>query len=335
MQAVKNNIFNYYKDKTVLITGATGYIGSALLSALSYVPCNIVALVKNGESLEVTPGVTAKISSIEADICSEGVWDELLGKIDILFHFAAQTSSKFANEHPLKDLEINLLPIASMIDTCQKNAFSPDIIFSGTVTEVGFTKNYPIDEAFKDSPITIYDIDKLAAEKYLLYYSSQLKGRAVILRLPNVYGPGPKSSSADRGILNAMIKRALNSQVLTIYGDGNFVRDYIYIDDVVKAFLMAAVKIEVLKGDYYIIGSGIGHTIKEAFSIIRDKVVEKTGTRAQITHISMPEGLSWIEHRNFVADTSKFNALTGWTAEVTLKEGIRRTIEYYLKEKGR
>ena len=329
--------FNYtphYKNKTILVTGGAGYIGSSVIRALSSVPCSIIALIKKGDVFSAPLEGSAKISVVEADVRNKEIWKKLLEKVDILFHFAAQTSSKVANENPCRDAEINLLPIINIIEVCQKNKFSPHIIFSGTVTEVGFTDTYPVNETFKDIPTTVYDINKLAAEKYLQYYSNQLDNHAVILRLANVYGPGPRSSSADRGILNLMIHKALRSEPLTIYGEGDFVRDYVYIDDVVEAFLTAAVKIDLLSGNYYIIGSGVGYTIKDAMNIIREAVTQKTGRRVEILHVSLPKNLSQIEYRNFVADTSKFSTATGWKAKVSLPEGINQTIDYFLKVKG-
>ena len=328
----KNNKLFHYKNKTILITGASGYIGSSVIRALSSTPCNITALVEEGSVCDIFPKGVAKISIFKADIRNREIWKDLLENVDILFHFAAQTSSRKANQNPSMDVEINLLPIVSIIETCQKNNFSPHIIFSGTVTQVGFTASYPVNETFIDLPITVYDINKLTAEKYLQCYSNQLNNYAVVLRLPNVYGPGPRSSSADRGVLNAMVRKALREEPLTIYGEGNFVRDYIYIDDVVEAFLVAGAKTDILKGKYYIIGSGVGYTIKEAFTLIRDAVAEKIGKESKILHVSLPDNLSQIEYRNFVADTTKFHTATGWRARVSLRGGIDRTIDYYLKE---
>jgi UDP-glucose 4-epimerase len=313
--ANKMKLISYYKKKTVLVTGGSGYIGSGLIKRLKTVPCCLIAPTKN-----------------EADIRKKGIWKELLKKVDVLFHLAGQTSSKFSNEKPLLDTKINLLPVINIIKTCQKNNLSPDIIFAGTATEVGLTKRYPVNEAFKNQPITVYDINKLAAEKYLQYYSYQLGKRAVTLRLANVYGPGPASSRADRGILNLFIKKALRREDITIYGKGNFVRDYIYIDDVVNAFLVAGVKIDVLKGNYFIIGSNQGHTIKEMATLISQEVAKKTGRRVKIVHVVPPENLSPIEFRNFIADSRQFMAKTGWQPKVSLRQGIKRTIDFFLKD---
>jgi len=327
-----SNYSSYYQDKTILVTGGLGYIGSSVIGMLSGLACNIIVADKVSRGLRGFPEAAAKISLIEADIRERDIWRGLLDDVDILFHFAAQTSSKISNDNPLRDTEMNLLPIISLVETCQKDKVSPRIIFSGTATQVGFTEDFPVNEDFKDLPVTVYDINKLAAEKYLQYYGSQLKNKAVTLRLANVYGPGPRSSSADRGILNLMVQKAIKGEAITIYGDGNFIRDYVYIDDVARAFLSAGANIEKLSGNYFIVGSGEGHTIAEAFTLIRDIAKEKTGKASQILHVPLPEGLSKIEYRNFVADVAKFNDVTGWSPKVSLKQGIEQTLDYYLKE---
>ena len=320
---------SYYRNKTVLITGAAGYIASAVMKALKDVPCTILAADRQSPDLAFSP-TAAKIKPLTTDIQREDIWETLLKGVDIVFHLAAQTSSKASDADPLRDARINLLPMIHMIDTCRKKDLHPQVIFSGTVTQAGFTDSYPVNEDHKDAPITVYDINKLAAEKYLAFYKRQGSKAAVTLRLANVYGPGPKSSSADRGILNAMVRRAVKGEAITIYGQGDFVRDYIYIDDVARAFLMAAEHSDSFKHDYYLIGSGRGTTIKEAFTLVRDLAAKKTGKKSDIVHQDLPEGISPIEQRNFAADSSRFRKACGWQPAIDLREGLEKTIEYYL-----
>ncbi len=322
---------SYYRDKTILITGGTGYLGFSLAQKLSSVACDIILLSRKNAIPEI-PNSLANISLVTNDVKSSEMWIDLLQGVDIVFHFAAQTSSKYANENPRDDMASNLFPVVDIIEACQKYDYFPDIIFSATSTQVGLTLDPPIKEDRIDAPVTVYDINKLAAEKYLMYYSNQLGRRAVSLRLTNVYGPGPASSKNDRGILNMMVKRALHKEPLTVYGDGEFIRDYVYVDDVINAFLTAGAQINKLKGDYYLIGSGVGYTIKAMMKEIADQVEQKVGHKSAIEHVPMPNGISAIEFRNFVADTSKFRQQTAWRPEHPLQEGIKKTIEFFQKE---
>ena len=326
------NLTEYYKGKTILVTGGTGFIGSSVIRSLSEVECNIICCGRKERDHDLMTGTRAIIRDRRCDIRSPAIWDKILEGVDIVFHFAAQTSSQFANQNPCEDMEINLTPIACLIDTCQKKEIRPDIIFPGTVTQVGFTTSYPVDERACDVPITVYDINKLAVEKYLHYYGSQMGGRAATLRLANVYGPGPKSGRPDRGILNMMVMRALGGEPLTVFGKGNFVRDYIFIDDVVSAFLIAGAGFPVTNGKYYVLGSGVGHTIREMAEAVRNLTGKISGKSVEIQHVPPPASLSQIELRHFVANTSRFRADTGWVPRVTLEEGIKRTIESFLRK---
>ena len=115
---------------------------------------------------------------------------------------------------------------------------------------------------------------------------------------------------------------------MTVFDDGHHVRDYVFIDDVVSAFLTAGSHSSELSGNYYVIGSGQGFRIVDAINLVADRVKLLHGYRPQVQHVPAPEGLSPIEERDFVADTGLFQAATNWRANVTLEQGIDRTIEY-------
>lgn len=321
-----------FENKNVLITGATGYIGSSLTTALSSINCNLFLQSRNITVPKALTKTKATIHQINADITEKDFWTSNLKNVDILFHLAAQTSSQMANSEPLHDLEINVLPILRLIDACTKRNYSPDIIFSGAVTQVGYTNGGKVNESYRDLPVTMYDIHKLASEKYLQYYSNQLNKRSTTLRLCNIFGPGPASSKSDRGIINQMIVKALKGEPLTIFGDGSYVRDYLYITDVVEAFLNAAISIDKTKGNYYVLGSGIGTSLAQIAKLIAKEVEKQTGKKTNITYVPFPPNTSQIEYRNFTADSSLFKNDTGWVARTTLRAGIQKTVEYFLNQ---
>ena len=318
-----------FTGKKILITGGAGYLASNLVALLKNSDCHIIRLDRQDACREPVKGA-AQITDVYGDVGDPTIWERCLPGIDFVFHFAAQTSTYIANDDPVSDHSVNVMPMLHLLEACRRLGNCPTVCFSSTVTVAGIPERLPVDENHPDHPLTVYDLHKLMAEQYLGWYAEQGFVRGVTLRLANVYGPGPRSSRSDRGILNQMIRRALAGDPLTVYGTGNQIRDYIYVEDVAKAFIAAALHCEALNGRYFIIGSGRGHSIAEAMRMITERSAEKTGKTVAVQHIDPPGSLSPIEQRNFVADSRLFIEQTGWRASHTLAEGIDQTMEAFL-----
>jgi nucleoside-diphosphate-sugar epimerase len=332
LNAATEEIRDYYSGKRVLVTGGGGYLGTNLINLLSCIDCHIVRLGRSPEAFSpVTPGA-ARVSEMKGDVRDRQSWKEALADIDVVFHFAAQTSVPRAEADARADLENNVLPMVTLLEVCRQNGFQPSVIFSGTVTEAGIPECLPVSEAHRDKPVTVYDLHKLMAENYLKYYAAHGTVRGATLRLANVYGPGPKSSSADRGVLNMMIRKAINGEPLTVYGEGTNLRDYSFVEDVVVAFVEAARNIDRVNGAHFVIGSGHGHTIDEAARLVSERVALKTNVRADVRHVDPPQPQPAINDRNFVADSRLFMQATGWEPRWSFADGIDRTIEAFTCE---
>ena len=326
---LNNETLAAFQGKKILITGGGGYIASRIVNLLQDIDCSVIRLARPDAFLSPANG-RLKIQDIVGDVRQIAVWEQALRDIDIVFHLAAQTSAYEANREPVDDLQSNVMPMLHMLETCLRKGWHKIILFSSTVTIAGIPVFLPVSEAHPENPVTIYDLHKQMAENYLKYYIKQDAIRGAVLRLANVYGPGPKSSRSDRGILNQMIRKALAGEPLTVYGVGAQLRDYVYVDDVALAFLDAAGKIESVNGRHFVIGSGQGYTIAQAMSLVSERVALKTGIAVPVLHVDSPSSLLPIESRNFVADTGQFNGATGWKAHYSLADGIDRTVEAYL-----
>lgn len=332
MKNIREFSKSYYEGKRIVVTGAFGYIGSAIVNILSDISCNLVLLTREKKKKVFKQASRALTQIIQFDIAKENNWDEILKNTDIIFHLAAQTSSRLADQDPVLDLKTNVLPVAAIIESAKKQKKPPQIVYSATVTQAGLTPKLPVTEDFKDAPITIYDINKLTAEKYLQFYAQRLGGKAVSLRLSNIYGPSFTNLGGDRNIVNNMIIKALSGENLPVYGKGDFIRDYVYISDVASAFLLAGINMEKISGNYYIISSGKGSTFLDVMNLIVKQVGIINRKRVRIDHIEAPIGLSPIEFRNFIGDSMRFKKSTNWQIEVKLEEGVKKTIEYFNKK---
>lgn len=317
------------KNKKIVITGAGGYIGSKLVTAIKDIDCLICRVSRNKSILPVIKNKCAKIMDYEGSIQDSCFLREFLPESDIVFHLSGQTNLNFAQQNVAADWNANVLPMQQLLEYCRQIKLSPVIIFSGTATQVGLTSTLTVNESMPDLPITIYDLHKLNAEDYLKTYSAQTLVKGVSLRLTNVYGPGSASINQNRGIINQMTSNAINGQALTVYGDGKFIRDYIFIDDVIAAFLNAVQFIDNLKSRHFLIGSGRGIYISDAIHAIADNAQQLTGNAVAVNNIPMPLQLNPIEKRNFIADISAFCKNTYWMPAIEFGQGIRETVKYF------
>lgn len=319
----------FFSGKKILITGGTGYLAAGVVSLLKDVDCRLIRLGRSAEGRDKVTGI-ARVMDVIGDIRDPDLWQRSLDGVDVIFHFAAQTSTYVANAEPLADHSVNVLPMLQLLESCRRQKLCPIICFASTVTVAGIPQSLPVAEDHPDQPLTVYDLHKQMVEQYLRWYAGQGVVRGVTLRLPNIFGPGPRSSVADRGVLNQMIRRALSGEDLTVYGTGEQLRDYLYIEDAGRAFLAIAEHGAELNGQHFVIGSGVGHTITEAMEMVAARVTARTGKPVTVQHVPPPANLSPIEARNFIADPRRFSAATGWQPHYSLSAGIDRTLEVLL-----
>jgi len=324
----QSSLSEFYQNKRILITGASGYIAWNLIKWLVKFDCTIVCFSRIANKIE-RQEAKASLKFIEGSYQDEVAFKNAVKNTDIIFHLASQTSVYEAEKNPLIDYEANIRPMQLLLEVCRQEKTCPIIIFSGTSTQCGIPEKLPVDENVQDTPITTYDFHKLQAENWLKFYTGQGWVEGVSFRLTNVYGPGPKSSSSERGILNLMIKKALNGEDLTVYGTGEYIRDYIYIDDVVFAFLSAPLYIKHSKGKHFVLGSGEGTTIHDAITLVGELVSLQTGNKVVVNNVELPSGLLQIEFRNFIADIRSLKQMEVINVQHSLENGIKETSKYF------
>jgi nucleoside-diphosphate-sugar epimerase len=300
----------------VLITGASGFVGRALVERLLSRGHTLVGLSRTAQP--ATTGVTW----VQHDLFNDPPDHLSLPPVEVVYHLAGQTSTYQAQKDPIGDLSVNVVGSLRLLEYFRKQQLSPFVVITGTATEVGLSDRLPINEDLSDHPVTFYDLSKLTAERYLQQYVREGWIRGCCLRLANVFGRPDRSREIDRGIIDKVFNRALAGQRITIYGSGAYVRDYIFIDDVVAALEVAPQYPDSTNGRVFYIGSGTGIALKDAFLQVGALAATITGVPVEHEHVAPPPGLSPIEFRNAIIDTSAFRTATGWRAEFDFAAGL-------------
>ncbi|MEN9625899.1 MAG: hypothetical protein RL557_227 [archaeon] len=318
-------------DKNILITGGAGFLASNLARKLLE-ENNITLFVKpNTDKYRIQDIIDHKnLTIIEGNLLDNELLQKIIKDKDYLFHFAWQTDLKKSMAQPSKDLQEDIGGLIILLETCKQINQSIKIIFTSAVTVIGDASQLPSNENEQENPLSVYDLHKLMAEKYLQLYYKNYKLKTCSLRLSNVFGEYQKIDNPNRGVLNFMIGRALRGEPLTVYGDGEFIRDYCYIQNYCDAFIAAAESPKT-EGEVFVLGSGEGKTMNQVVQKIKEITEQLTTKKVEIQHIPFPEGSHQINKRNFFADHSKFTQATGWKPTISFDEGLKRTIEFYLK----
>jgi UDP-glucose 4-epimerase len=306
----------------IAVTGGAGFIGSNLADAL----------IANGHKVTIIDNlITGKRENIpsaadfqEIDIASP-VIDKVFerGQFDIMYHLAAQMDVRKSVENPAFDAEINILGGINLLQACVKHKVKK-VIFSSTGGAIyGEQEVFPADELHAANPVSPYGISKLAFEKYLFFYNLQWGLSYVCLRYANVYGPR-QNSEGEAGVVAIFCKKLLKGEKAVIYGDGGQTRDFVFVEDVVNANLLA------LKFDTsmaFNVGTGIETNINDLFEKIRNGVGSK---QARINLDGKPG-----EQRRSCISYDKSRKFLGWEPKVTLDKGVEKTVAFFKAQVGK
>ena len=317
------------KHKKILITGG-GFLGSNLARRLLDEGNEITLFFRANTDLSRIKDIIGNrnLKLVDGSLLDKEDIKKAIKNKDYLFHFAWQTDLKKSMEKPVEDLNNDVLGLVNILETCKEFNREIKIIFASAVTVIGNASKLPSNEYEEENPLSVYDLHKLIAEKYLQFYYKSFEIKSCVLRLSNVFGEHQKIDNPNRGVLNFMIGKSLRGEPLTVYGDGKWIRDYCYVQNYIDAFILAAESGNT-NGEIYVLGSGEGRTFNEAVEKIKSIVESLTGKKVFIEHVPFPESEHEINKRNFIADYSKFNSATNWLPKISFEEGLRKTIEFY------
>jgi len=252
-----------------LVIGGNGFIGTHLVAALKAEGIRVRVFDRYPNKF-VEPDTT--IEYITGDLGNHGALNEIVNGMDWVFHLAYTTLPKTSNDDPVYDVRSNLVDTIQLLQECNNFGIKKVVFVSSGGTVYGIPQTIPITENHPNDPICSYGITKLAIEKYLQLFYHLYKLDYVVLRLSNPYGPG-QNPNAKQGAIGVFLGRVARGEPINIWGDGEVVRDYLYIEDAANALIKAAHYVATdNKPRIFNIGSGQGHSVNEIVNFIRSTV---------------------------------------------------------------
>lgn len=302
----------------ILITGGLGFIGSHLADQLQNNDLTIATKSFSKKKNITHIDKNTKIEKI--DVTSYAKMGNLIEKTkpDIIFHLAGQTSHSKSFENPIHDLDVNSKSTLFMLEKIRKSDLKCRFILGSTFIVVGRPKKLPVNEETRCNPTTLYGTHRLASEHYCKIYHDVYGLDTLIFRITNSFGPREQYIQTKNAI-NYLIYKAFKGEEITIFDKGRFFRDLIYVSDVIAAIKTLSKKGK--SGNLYWISSA-----KKTWFYQLGKWLEEL-TNAKVKYVDSPSYTKKVDVGNFVVDNSKLKAL-GWKPKVTVKEGIRKTLQY-------
>ena len=317
------------RKKKVLITGGLGMIGSTIAHKLVEIGADVTLIdafiEPYGANYFNIKGIENKVTVNISDIRDKESIKELVFGKDIIFNLAGQVSHNDSLENPFLDADINYIGQLNVLEAVRKYASNATVLFAGSRLQFGEIEKIPVSEDHPLKPKTPYALNKGASENLYLFYHRVHSISTVVFRIANPYGPRAQMRHPKYCIINWFLRLAIDNQTIKIFGDGNQVRDYIYIDDLAEAFILAAVN-ERAAGEVFNIGSGVGTRFKDMANLILKNV-----KKGEVEHVPWPEKYINVETGDYISDIRKAERMLGWVPKTSLKEGVKRMFRYYQK----
>jgi UDP-glucose 4-epimerase len=310
-----------------MITGGLGFIGSNIARTLVDLEADVLlvdSLIPDyGGNLNNIAGVESRLRVNVADVRQQSTMNYLVRDREVIFNLAGQVSHIDSMRDPETDLEINCRGQLTLLEACRRYNAGAKVVYAGTRQVYGKPDRLPVDEKHLVKPTDINGINKAAGEYYHLVYNDVFNVRACSLRLTNVYGPRQLIRHSRQGFIGWFIRLAVEGREIQVFGDGSQLRDFVYVDDVVDAFLRAG-STDVVNGDVFNVGGEepISHR-----DLVQMLIAAAGG--GTVRFVEWPADKKAIDIGSFYSNSDKFRRTVGWRPRVRLKEGLRQTVEFY------
>lgn len=319
---------NLLKSKKILITGGLGFVGSniahkclALGADVSIYDC---LDPHSGGNLYNVETIKDSLKLNFHDILNFDRICEHVMRKDIIINCAASTSHPFSMREPWIDMDVNVKGVINILEAIRRFNSSVKFIHLGTSTQLGALVTKPADETHPEFPTDIYSANKSVSEKYVLIYAKVYGINAGVIRLSNIFGPRASIHSPEFTFNNYFVGLALQNKAITVYGDGEQLRNVLYIDDAVDAILKTATH-DNFSGKVFFATGDKHYSVMQ----IAEKTVKHIRS-GNVLSIPWPSDRKSSEFGDAIISNAKIKEFLAWNPDISIEEGLERTREYFL-----
>ena len=327
MTASVQNSLNktFWQDRPTLVTGATGLVGGWLVQRLVEAGADVVCLVRDWspQSLLVRSGGIERVKVVRGDVRDQALLERTLGEYEVttVLHLAAQTIVGIANRNPISTFETNIGGTWALLEACRRSPKVEGIVIASSDKAYGDQDQLPYDETTPLQGQHPYDVSKSCADLIAYTYAKSFGSPVVVTRCGNFYGGGDLNWNR---IIPGTIRSIVRGQPPIIRSDGQYVRDYFYVEDGAAAYMLLAEELAAqptLRGEAFNFSNEIQVTVME----LVERILTAMGSelRPQVLNQATNE----IRHQYLSA--AKARRMLGWSPLFDLEGGLARTIEWY------
>lgn len=317
----------FWKDRKVFVTGVTGLLGASLVCALVDNGAEVVGLIRDWvpRSNLLLEGSVERMVTVRGEVEDLALLERVVNEYEIetVFHLAAQTIVGTANRSPLSTFEANIKGTWNVLEACRRNGAVKRIVAASSDKAYGEHEVLPYTEEAPLKGRFPYDVSKSCSDLLALSYHKTYNLPVAVTRCGNFYGAGDLNFNR---LVPGTIRSVINGEPPVIRSDGKFIRDYIFIEDAVEAYLCLAEKMEDKRvcGEAFNFSNEIQVTVLEM-----TKKILKIMEREDLAPVVLNEAVGEIKHQYLSA--TKAREVLGWEPKYTLEEGLATTVRWYRK----
>lgn len=316
---------NFWRDRAVLVTGATGLLGGWLTQALLARGANVSVLVRDWvpQAEIVRRGQFEEVSVVSGDVTDREVVERALGEyeVEVVFHLAAQTIVGIANRNPVSTFESNIRGTWNVLESCRRSPRVRSVVIASSDKAYGDQTSLPYNEDMPLQGCHPYDVSKSCADLIAQAYAHTYDTPVGITRCGNFYGGGDLNWNR---IVPGTIRSVLRGEQPVIRSDGQYIRDYLYVEDGALAYILLA---ERLFSHPELTGMAFNFSYEKQVTVLQFVEQILRNMRSDLTPIVKNEPLKEIRAQSLSAQRAR--DMLEWTPMFTVDEGLKRTIEWY------